>query len=89
MRSITKRIACLCLLLTFWSAIAFATHHHSNAIEAARCTVCIAAHSASPTAPSTLLQATFVAVSTFRAEPVAAKQRFIGFALSVRPPPSV
>jgi hypothetical protein len=89
MRSITKRIACLCVLLTFWSAIAFAAHQHSNATEAAKCAVCIAAHSASPKAPSTLLKATFVAVSTFRAEPVAAKQRLIGFALCVRPPPSV
>jgi hypothetical protein len=88
-RSISKRIAMLCLLLTFWSVIAFAVHQHSSAAEAAKCTVCIAAHSASPKAPSTLLKATFVAVSTFRAEPVAAKQRLVGFALCVRPPPSV
>ena len=89
MRSISKRIAMLCLLLTFWSVIAFAVHQHSSAAEAAKCTVCIAAHSASPKAPSTLLKATFVAVSTFRAEPVAAKQRLVGFALCVRPPPGV
>jgi hypothetical protein len=89
MRSITNRIACLCLLLTLWSAIAFAVHQHSNATEAAKCTVCIAAHSASPKASSALLKARFVAVSTFRAEPVAPKQRLIAFALCVRPPPSV
>ncbi len=89
MRSISKRIACLCLLLTFWSAIAFAVHQHSNATEAVKCTVCIAAHSASPKATSALLRARFVAVSTFRAEPVAAKQCLIAFALCVRPPPSV
>ena len=35
MRSISKRIACLCVLLTFWSAIAFAAHQHSNATESA------------------------------------------------------
>jgi len=90
MRSITKRIACLCLLLTFWSAIAFATHQHSNATESATCPVCIAAHSASPQAPTTLPKVMFVSVSTFRPEPVSAKrQRLITFALSVRPPPSV
>jgi hypothetical protein len=89
MRSITKRIACLCLLLTLWSAIAFAVHQHSNATEAAKCTVCIAAHSASPKVSSALLKVRFVAVSTFRAEPVASKQRLIAFALCVRPPPSV
>jgi hypothetical protein len=89
MRLFSKRVALLCLLLTFWSALAFATHHHSSATEAAKCTVCIVAHSASPKAPSTLLKATFVAVCTFRAEPVATKQRLIAFALCVRPPPSV
>ena len=89
MRSISKRIACLCLLLTLWSAIAFAVHQHSNATEAAKCTVCIATHSASPKATSAPLKARFVAVSNFRAEPVAAKQCLIVFALSVRPPPSV
>jgi hypothetical protein len=89
MRSISKRIACLCLLLTFGSAIASALHQHSNATEAAKCTVCIAAHSASPKATSAPLKVRLVAVSTFRAEPVATKQCLIAFALSVRPPPSV
>jgi hypothetical protein len=31
----------------------------------------------------------FVAVSIFLPEPVSAKQRLIGFALCVRPPPNV
>jgi hypothetical protein len=90
MRSISKRIAWLCLLLMFSSAIAFVAHHHSDANESVRCTVCVAAHSASPPAPAVLLRATFVAVSTFQPEPVvSAKQRLIVFALSVRPPPEV
>jgi hypothetical protein len=89
MRSISKRVAFFCLILTFWSALAFAAHHHSSANEAAKCTVCIAAHSASPRVDSTPRPTTFVVVSAFRAEPVSAKKRFIAFALSVRPPPSV
>ena len=89
MRSISKRIACLLVLLTFWSAIAFAAHQHSSAVESAKCSVCVAAHSASPKAPSTLTRATFVVVSTFRPQSVSAKQRLIAFALCVRPPPSV
>jgi hypothetical protein len=32
-----KHLAVMCLLLTFWSAIALAAHHHSNATEAAKC----------------------------------------------------
>jgi hypothetical protein len=89
MRLFSKKIAFLCLLLTFWSALAFAAHHHSSATEAAKCTVCIAAHSASPKANSTPRPERFVVVSSFRAEPISAKQRFAAFALSVRPPPSV
>jgi hypothetical protein len=36
-----------------------------------------------------LTKVMFVSVSTFRPEPVSAKQRLIAFALCVRPPPSV
>jgi hypothetical protein len=78
------------MLLTIWSAIAFATHQHWGATESSTCTVCIAAHSASPkTTTTTLSSVMFVSVSVFRPEPVATKQRLIAFALSVRPPPSV
>ena len=89
-RSVIVRItAVLCVLLMFWSAIASAAHQHSNATESAKCTVCVAAHAASPKGPSTLTHATFVVESTFQAEPVSAKQRLVAFALSVRPPPEV
>jgi len=89
MRSISKRIAWLCMLLTFWSALAFVSHHHSNAAEAAKCTVCVAAHSASPKTICTLSKVTFVSEFTLRTKPVSAKQRVIAFALTVRPPPEV
>ena len=89
MRSMSKRIACLCLLLTFWSAMAFAAHQHSTATESATCTVCIAAHSASPKTTTTLPRVMFLPVDTFRPEPVSAKQRLTIFVLCVRPPPSV
>jgi len=90
MRSISKRIACLCVLLTFWSAVAFATHQHSNATESANCTVCIAAHSAFPKTTATLPRVMSVTVSTFRPQAISARQqRLIAFALFVRPPPSL
>jgi len=88
-RSITKYVALLCLVLMVWSAFAFAAHRHSSGAEAAKCTVCVAAHSAAPKATANLLKATFTATSIFRAEPVSAKGRFVVFALSVRPPPAV
>ena len=89
MRSSVKCVALLCLLLTFWSAFAFAAHHHSKSTESAKCTVCVAAHSAAPKATTNLLKATFTPISTFRADPVSGKQRFMAFALSVRPPPAI
>lgn len=89
MRSISKSIALLCLMLTLWSALAFAAHQHSSATEAAKCTVCVAAHSASPKVTCRMAHATFVVVSTFQAQPVSAKQCLVAFALSVRPPPEV
>ncbi len=89
MRSLSKKIAWLCLLLTLGSAVAFVLHHHSGATEAAKCTVCVAAHSASPKAVSTLPNTTFVFASFLQLDPVSTKQRLIAFALRVRPPPSV
>jgi len=88
-RSIVKSLAVMCLLLTFWSAIAFAAHHHSSGTEAVRCTVCVAAHSAAPRATASLLKAKFIPISTFLREPVFAAQSFVAFALSVRPPPAI
>jgi len=88
-RSILRSVALLCLVLTFWSALAFAAHHHSNPTEAAKCRVCVAAHSASPQVTSTPRPATFIAIFTLQAEPVSAKQRLVAFALCVRPPPEV
>jgi hypothetical protein len=76
-------------MLTFLSAFEFAAHHHANAAESAKCTVCIAAHSAAPKPTASLLKATFSAVSTLRVEPLCSKQRLVAFALSVRPPPTV
>jgi len=89
MRSFSKRIALLCLLLTLCSAVATITHHHSSANDAAKCTVCVAAHSAAPQAASILPKQVFARASLSQTEPVSAKQRLVAFALSVRPPPAV
>jgi len=88
MRSWSKRVAWLCLLLTLSAAYSLPAHNHSNSIDAAKCTVCVAAHSASPVTTAGLPHAVFVPLRIISAaEPVAAKQRLIAFALLVRPPP--
>lgn len=89
MQSISKRIAWLSLLLTLWSALAFAVHHHSSQDESAACQVCIAAHSASPTNSSPAPKPVFRRVIRFRPQPSSAKQRLAAFALYIRPPPVV
>jgi len=90
MRLLSKGIAWLCLLLTLSSAYSLAAHHHSNSIDAAKCAVCVAAHSASPVSALRLPNAAFVPLDRIIIpEAGSAKQRLIPFALSVRPPPEV
>ncbi|HTC45762.1 MAG TPA: hypothetical protein VK722_00445 [Candidatus Aquilonibacter sp.] len=89
MRSISKRVAWLSLLLTLWSAFAFAVHRHSSQDESTTCQVCVAAHSASPASPSVAPKPVFRRVVTFRPQASRAKQHLAIFALYVRPPPTV
>jgi hypothetical protein len=90
MRSWSKRIAWLCLLLTLSAAYSLAAHHHSSSIDAAKCTVCVAAHSASPVISCRLPKAVPIPIRVLPIpESPSAKQRLIAFALAVRPPPSV
>jgi hypothetical protein len=87
MHPLSKRIAWLSLLLTLWSALAFAVHHHSSQDESAACQVCVAAHSASPATASPAPKPLFCCIPAFRPQPTAAKQQLIAFALYIRPPP--
>jgi hypothetical protein len=87
-RSIAKYAALVCLVLTLWSAVAAVAHHHPNGTESAKCSVCVAAHSSTPKVAVSLAKTTFSSGFVFRAEPVSAKERFVAFALSVRPPPA-
>jgi len=89
MRSLSKKIAFLCLLLTIFSAVGLVAHHHSSRTESAKCSVCVAAHSAAPKAVSVLAKAAVVFSFAVVLDPVSAQQRLIAFALRVRPPPSV
>jgi hypothetical protein len=88
-RSTVKFAAVVCLLLTLWSALAFAAHHHSKGTESATCTVCMAAHTAAPRATAHLNRAALSPVLILEAVPVSEIDRFIAFALSVRPPPTL
>jgi hypothetical protein len=87
MRSASKKISLLALLLTLWAAFAFAAHHHSSQDESASCQVCVAAHSASPAIAALAPKPVFRSVGIYRPRAAAAKQRLETFASYVRPPP--
>ncbi|SPE44905.1 hypothetical protein SBA7_570020 [Candidatus Sulfotelmatobacter sp. SbA7] len=89
MRSFSKGIAWLCLLLTFLSAVELVTHRHSSQEQSAACRVCVAAHSTVPAIAPLPPKTEFARILALRPQPTAAKQRLISFALLVRPPPSV
>jgi len=72
-----------------WSAVAYAIHDHASTIDAEKCAVCVAAHSASPTFDSAPTSAIFIPVSTVAVKPISVDCRVIPFALSVRPPPAI
>jgi hypothetical protein len=82
-----KPVALLVLLLTLWSAFAFAAHSHSTSLDAAKCQVCVAAQSAAPAI--SFLSRTPVSFAECRVvlKPLALRQRLLAFALAVRPPP--
>jgi hypothetical protein len=89
MQGFSKKIAWLSLLLTLWSAVAFAVHHHSSQDESDGCQICVTAHSASPASPALAPKPVFRQVTALRVHPAAAKHHLRIFALYVRPPPAV
>lgn len=89
MRSFSKRVASLCLLLTLWSAVALVLHHHSSADESSSCQVCVSTHSTAPTSLAAAPKPVFYKIFIVQKQPRSAHQRLIGFALCVRPPPVV
>jgi hypothetical protein len=89
MRTISKAISSLCLLLTLWSAVALATHHHSSANESLTCQICIAANSTTPSVACAQPAPTFIQLSTVPVRPDSAPRQVLAFAISNRPPPVV
>jgi hypothetical protein len=70
-----------------WTVAAESTHNHPNQTESASCSICIAAHSASPTSSTIQAAPVFAAVGLLREEDVIAKTRFDFSELGIRGPP--
>lgn len=84
-----KWSAWICLSLMLWTVAAESTHHHPNRTESSSCTICVAAHCASPAASSVHGTPVFAAVGFFREEAIVANARLELSDLGIRGPPAV
>jgi hypothetical protein len=89
MRVWVRWSAWLCLSLMLWTVAAESTHNHPNQTDSASCLICVAAHSASPTADSASATPAFVAVGLWQEEAVAAPVRIDSPDLDIRGPPAL
>jgi hypothetical protein len=89
MRSVIRWSAWLCLSLMLWTAAVESIHNHPSQTEAATCSICVAAHSSSPTVSSHHTRPVFAAVGVLREKAVLAKARFDVFDIGIRGPPAV
>jgi len=72
-----------------WTAVAESTHNHPNKTESTSCSICVAAHSTTPTASASQVRPVFAAVGLWQEEEVIAQARLSVFELGIRGPPAV
>lgn len=89
MRWMVRWSAWLCLSLMLWTAAAESTHNHARRAESASCSICVVAHSASPTTSSNHARPIFAAVGLLQEVEVIAKARLDALDLGIRGPPVV
>jgi hypothetical protein len=89
MRFSSRWLTWLCLSLMLWTAVAESTHNHPNKTESASCSICVVAHSTTPTASANQARPVFAAVGLLHEEEAIAKARLTVFDLGIRGPPSV
>jgi len=87
MRSWLRSCAWLCLSLLLWTVVVESTHNHPNQSENATCTICLAAHTASPAPTSTDATPVFAAIGIAQEEAVVAQARLDFSDLGNRGPP--
>jgi hypothetical protein len=87
MRVWAKWSAWLCLSLMLWTATAESTHNHPLRTGSVSCSICVVAHSASPTLSSSQSAPVFAAVGLLRDEAVIARAQFDFSELGSRGPP--
>jgi len=88
MRAWVRWSAWLCLSLMLWTAAAESTHTHPSQTDAASCSICVVAHSASPAVSTANSIPVFAAVALLREEDIVAKARLDFSRLGIRGPPA-
>ena len=81
--------AWFCLSLMLWAAAAESTHNHASRIDSATCSICVVAHSASPTLSFSHVVPFFAAIGLLREEDPVAKARLDFSEAGIRGPPTL
>jgi hypothetical protein len=89
MRFTFRWLTWLCLSLMLWTVVAESTHSHPNNTQSASCSICVAAHSTTPSASSSQARPVFAAIGLLQEDEVIAKVRLSVFDLGIRGPPAV
>jgi len=87
MRSWMRWPALVCLSLLLWTVAAESTHVHASQTDSTSCTICLAAHTASPAPASTDTAPVFSAIGVAQEETVVAQARLDFSDLGNRGPP--
>jgi hypothetical protein len=72
-----------------WAAVVEPTHNHPNQTESASCSICVAAHTTTPTASCNHVQPVFEAIGLLHEEAVIAMARLSVLDWGIRGPPAV
>jgi hypothetical protein len=78
----------LCLSLMLWTVAVESTHNHPNQTSANSCSICVVAHSTSPTTNVSHRSPVFATVGLLREEEVVAQARLDLSDLEIRGPPA-
>ena len=89
MRFTSRWLTWLCLSLMLWAAVAESTHNHPNKTESASCSICVVAHSTTPTTSCNQARPVFATVGLAHEEEAIANARLSVFDLGIRGPPVV
>ena len=89
MRSFVRLMAWLCLSLLLWMAAAESAHTHPTQTNAATCSICVVAHSASPAISASQLVPVLATIGLLREENVLTKARLDSSDAGIRGPPAV